>query len=167
VSAPDERALWRDEVRRARFATWALRGGTLAGVSAYLFVMIGLKRTDAFYIILNLFAVISGLSQLVFIERYRVPGFLERAARGDAVDLEAARAIWREIGPKCAFAITALTRARFTLDETRALSFEQAVEIVRAADRAPWPRIAQAWTGIYLGIAVAVVVATLNYVPEG
>lgn len=167
MSSPDERALWRDEVRRARLATWSLRAGTLAGVGAYLFVMIGLKRTDAFYVIFNLFAVLSGLSQLVFIERYRVPGFLERAARGDAVDLHAARSIWAEIGPSTAFAITALTRARFTLDETRALSFDQAVEIVRAADRAPWPRIAQAWTGIYLGIAVAVVVATLNYVPEG
>jgi len=167
VSAPDERSLWRAEQRRAAWATWSLRAGTLAGVSAYLFVMIGLKRTDAFYIVLNLFSVVSGLSQLVFIERYRVPGFVERAARGEAVNLDAARALWLEIGPKWAFGITALTRARFTLDETRALSLDHAVDIVRAADRAPWQRIAQVWTGIYLAITVAVVAATLNYVPEG
>jgi|GEM_PF-2806289 len=167
MSPPDERALWRGELRRASLATWSLRVGTLAGVTAYLYVMIGLKRTDSFYLIFNLFAVFCGLSQLVVIERYRVPGFLERAARGEPVDPEAARALWAEIGPKTAFAITALTRARFTLDETRALSFDQAVEIVRSADRAPWPRIAQAWIGICVVVATAVVIAALHYVPEG
>jgi len=162
----DERALWQAERRRARLATWCLRLGTLFGAGAYLYVMIGLRRVDLFYLLLNLFAVFSGLSQFIVIERFRIPDFLTRAAFGGPLDEAAARSLWAELVHEHGFAITALTRRRYSIEETRALPFDEAVAIVRAAERAPWPRIARVWIGVYAATAALLVVSMWRYVPN-
>jgi hypothetical protein len=162
----DERALWQAERRRARLATWCLRLGTLCGAGAYLYVMIGLRRVDLFYLLLNLFAVFSGLSQFIVIERFRIPDFLTRAAFGGPLDEAAARSLWAELVHEHGFAITALTRRRYSIEETRALPFDEAVAIVRAAERAPWPRIARVWIGVYVATAALLVVSMWRYVPN-
>ncbi|MCK6572916.1 hypothetical protein L6V77_17685 [Myxococcota bacterium] len=157
------RAAWQAERRAARRVAWALRLSAIAFAIAYLATVTILRRLDPFFLLLTAGTLISGASQFVLIERYRVPAFIARlAATGAAIpsaDRAAAAALWPEVRAVAGRELAALAPRLLNADEIAALELDDVLAWVAAAKRPDWAARARVFTPVLVlvlaGIAAA------------
>ena len=146
------------EVAAARRVAWILRGLAVSFAVAYLVTLIALRQLDPAYLWLSAGTLLSGGSQFVYLERYRVPQALTRLAAHPTPELRlAVEPLWPEIRALRGREIAALGPRLFALDEISALGLDDALSFIREADRRDWPRFARRWAvalGVMLGSIV-------------
>jgi hypothetical protein len=158
------------EVRAARRITWSLRLSAVGFAAAYLSTVIVLRRMDPFYLLLTLGTLLSGASQFLWIERYRVPACLERLARlapaERAADWPLVEVLWPEIRARHGAEIAALGQRMLGRDEIAALTLTEAVSLVAAANRPDYAPRTRRW-GIFVVCAlIALALACALHTPE-
>lgn len=162
------RAEFRSEVASSRRVAWSLRALALAFAVAYLTTIVGLRQLDPFYLWLTAGTLLSGASQFVFIERYRVPGVLTRLATRPTPQLRrAVEALWPEFRASCGRDLAALGPRLLAADEIAALTLDEALAFLRPADRRDWSGFARAWAAALVLVLGAIAVACALHVPTG
>jgi hypothetical protein len=158
------------EVRAARRITWSLRLSAVAFAAAYLTTVIVLRRMDPFYLLLTLGTLISGASQFLWIERYRVPACLERLARMEPAERVTAsphvEALWPQIRARHGAEIAALGERMLRREEIAALSLADAVVLVAAANRPDYAPRTRRWGVFVICALTAVAVACVLHTPD-
>ena len=158
------------EVRAARRITWSLRLSAIAFAAGYLTTVIVLRRMDPFYLLLTLGTLLSGASQFLWIERYRVPACLERLARMDAAERGTAwpqiEALWPQIRARHGAEIAALGQRMLRRDEIAALSLADAVTLVAAANRPDYAPRTRRWGVFVICALIALAVACALHTPD-
>ena len=157
------RAAWQAERRAARRTSWALRLSALSFAVAYLVTVIVLRRLEPFFLMLTLGTLFSGASQFFYIERYRVPGFIEgligHGAEVSPAARAAAEALWPEVRAVAGRELAALAPRLLNADEIAALELDEVLAWVAAARRPDWAARAQIFTPavvvVLAGIATA------------
>lgn len=160
-------ALARDRTSARRWS-WVLRLGSLAFALAYLVTIIVLGRLEMFYLLLTLGTVLCGAAQFVVIERYRVPAFLARLARtpDDRALRTAAEDLWPEVRREKGRELASLGPTLMTAEEIEALTLDEALALVRSADRADWERLAPRLGYVLAAVLVAIVAAVVFVRPS-
>lgn len=153
-------AAHRREQRLRRLFTWAARVASLVFAGLYLYFLMGLGRDDVFYLWLTLGSVLSGLSGLVVIAYFQIPG-LVRALHDPARAADAGAAIASSRGEL-------LPRLFLDLGEPVDLdaSLEALVRLSAPRLATFWRRFAPFYLILLLAALAAILAAVFSYTPE-
>lgn len=172
AAEPDREAVARrravHERERLRYRVWRVTVTltSLVLVSIYLYLAIGLRVEDLFYLLLNVFAVVTGVSGVVVYRAYELPTILAELPRASprerAVDLAAIAPIRAEL---LATVLPSL-RLASSREEAAALDDDELVRRLAALERPNWPRIARWYLLGWTIVALALGTALLTYRPE-
>lgn len=152
-------AAHRREQRLRRLFTWAARLASLTFAVLYLYFLMGLGRDDVFYLLLTLGSLLSGLSGLVVIAYFQLPG-LVRALHDPARAAAAAAAI-------ASIRAELLPRLFHDLGEPVDLDVSPEALVRLSAPRLAtfWRRFAPLYLVLLLAALAAILAAVFSYAP--
>jgi hypothetical protein len=163
------RSEWLAERRVAGRITWALRLSAIGFAVAYLVTVTVFRRLDPFYLLLTVGTLVSGASQFVYLERYRVPAFVTRLAAtpeapvdaADSAERAAAEVLWPEVRAVAGRDLAAFAPRLLNAEEIAELHLATVVGYVRAAERGDWAARTRLYTPALVVVLAGIAAAAL------
>jgi hypothetical protein len=153
---------------RLRYRSWriAVTATSLLLVGIYLYLAIGLRVEDLFYLLLNVFAVVTGFSGVIVYRAYELPAILAELPRASARERAILLAALAPMRAELLATTLPSLRLAGSREEAAALDDDELVRRLAGLERPNWPRIARGyllgWTIVALGLGAAI----LNYRPD-
>jgi hypothetical protein len=153
---------------RLRYRIWrvAVTATSLQLVGIYLYLAIGLRVEDLFYLLLNVFAVATGFSGVIVYRAYELPTILAALPRASVRERAILLAALAPMRAELLATTLPSLRLAGTREEAAALDDDELVRRLAALERPNWPKIARGyllgWTIVALGLGAAI----LHYRPD-
>jgi hypothetical protein len=144
----------------------AVTGTSLALAGIYLWLLIGVRVMELFYLIVNVLAIITGLCNIIVFRVYQVPTILAElprlSDRDRRINLAAIEPTRAEL---LGHVLPSLGLAR-RMEEAAAIDDDELVRRLAGVRRPDWRKIARICFVAWLIVTVATLVWVATYVPE-